>query len=355
MKWILILFSLAFSRFSFAATVDVYACDSCDYDKAVVIAKEHPKLPNCRWEPVNGGQIEFGSSLFICDTSSTDLIIANARTKKAFKFNVKTTNISSTTPNYGYRSTVKDLSLSSAEIDLLHEFYTIDQDFKNAVSSVGTTTFNSTQLFAQLNISSNDNSCTSHPTGYFDNLRTQNEIHDGLTSKITEELDGAAWFDFIEDTDFTGGGLTLSKGSLGFQISLQHNEIGTFVTKVYEDTNNMLNFEVKYHGEIDLNGDRKLALSYKLNRGVSTIDGIRMNMLFAPTVDLSGTLISNCLRDLIERNSEEVEIITPGGGTVGDPGDSSGAGMCLKKVKTTVCSTDHNGVSCTRSIINIPC
>ncbi|MCF2846836.1 hypothetical protein NH514_06555 [Pseudoalteromonas sp. ACER1] len=346
--------------------MEVYSCDTCDYEKASIIAKEHFKIPSCRWEAVPGGQVEFGQSLFICDTSSKDLIVANPIEKIAFKFNVRATNISSTTPEYGFTSTVNDLSLTTSEKDLLNTFYTIDQDFRSAVSSSSYISSSVLQSsFQQMyNTSNNEDNCNTHPTSYFESPRSQSEVHDELTNNLANELDGANWFDFFEDTDFSGGGLTLSKDGLGFQINLQHNEIGTFISKVYGSSNNLLNFEVKYSGEINIGGTRKLNLTYKLNRGASTIDGIRMNLLFSPVVDLTDVAISNCLSDFIEENSEIIDSGSGGGSGTPDEGEpgsgqtgggSSIGGSCTRKVKTRVCSTDHNGTTCTNSLISVRC
>ncbi|MCF2899998.1 MULTISPECIES: hypothetical protein [unclassified Pseudoalteromonas] len=332
--------------------IEVYSCNTCNYEKAKTIAKEHLAQPDCQWEPSSNERLNLSQPILKCDTSSKNLIIANPLDKRAFKFNVKATNNSSTPQEKEIISTIESLSLTTSEKDLLKAFYNIDRGFRTAVSKSSYIISSKIQSPLELKSTSsnNEDSCASHPISYFGNQQYQANLHEDLTKLIEKELFDANWFDNFKVSDVTESVLKLSKGDFGFQISLQHNEIGSYISKVYGSSDNLLNFEVKYNGEFNIGGTRKLNLTYKLNRGASTIDGIRMNLLFSPVVDLTDVAISNCLSDFIEENSKVIETI--------DSHTRSNkhlARSCSRKIKKELCSTEHNGQKCTNSIISLRC
>ena len=332
--------------------LEVYSCNTCNYEKAKTIAKEHHVKPDCQREPSSNERLHLGQPILKCDTSSKNLIIVNPLDKRAFKFNVKATNNSSTSQENEIISTIESLPLNTSEKDLLKTFYDIDRDFRTAVSKSSSTTSSKIQSPLELNSTSsnNEDSCALHPVNYFGNQQYQTNLHEDLTKFIEKELFDANWFDNFKASDTTESVLKLRKGDSGFQISLQHNEIGSYISKVYGSSDNLLNFEVKYNGEFNIGGTRKLNLTYKLNRGASIIDGMAMNLLFSPVVDLTDVAISNCLLKFIEENSKEIETIDSH-----TRGNAHLAGNCNRKIKKELCSNEHNSQKCTNSIISLRC
>jgi len=332
--------------------LEVYSCNTCNYEKAKTIAKEHHVKPDCQREPSSNERLHLGQPILKCDTSSKNLIIVNPLDKRAFKFNVKATNNSSTSQENEIISTIESLPLNTSEKDLLKTFYDIDREFRTAVSKSSSTTSSKIQSPLELNSTSsnNEDSCALHPVNYFGNQQYQTNLHEDLTKFIEKELFDANWFDNFKASDTTESVLKLRKGDSGFQISLQHNEIGSYISKVYGSSDNLLNFEVKYNGEFNIGGTRKLNLTYKLNRGASIIDGMAMNLLFSPVVDLTDVAISNCLLKFIEENSKEIETIDSH-----TRGNAHLAGNCNRKIKKELCSTEHNSQKCTNSIISLRC
>lgn len=336
--------------FSLASNIDVYSCNTCNYQQAVKVAEQHFQAPSCHWEQP-GSQEEFGGSGYVCKSAKKELIVANPDTKIAYKFQV------TTSAEFDFTTTVKDLSLSSKEQSLLDSFYSIDGDIKSAVKSISNTAYNKSSVL-WVTASTSSGGCENSPISYFQDPRTASNIHKDFSSKLTEKMGSSSWHDFITDTDVTGGGLTIEKDGIGAQISFQHNEMKNYISKVYGNSlDNILVFEVSYAGEINFNGKRQISFNYSLQRGASFIDGIEVDMLFGngSKIDTTKTKLSNCVLDYIKNTG------TPEGGSssggIGDSGSGSnnGGGMCLKKYNVTTCSTVNGDTHCTNASFIIPC
>ncbi|MBU3017496.1 hypothetical protein KO519_07275 [Paraglaciecola agarilytica] len=341
-----------------AAYTEAKACDTCDYDDAVRLAKTYHRKLNCQITGLNGNNIEFGATTYQCNDTSKEIIITNALTQTAYKFNVSATQQS----QYSSAAlvTATNTSMNSIEREALEEFYEIDSQFRRAVRNAGnivtprsvSSSVHSYNLKGQHSnafssaSSSGSEDCLNHPSAYLTSPLVQRDIENEIRQQITDEIDDNSWSDYFEDTDFAGGSVQIGAGTLGLSLSLSNDKIKAFSTKVYgEDPNNALTFEVAYQGEVEIRGERSLRLSLGLSRGASLVDGMPIGTFMSGTnVDLTDGLVSNCLIKNIESIAGATIKVT-----------TSSGGGCTKQVNYTTCSTAHGVRSCTEGSVRTNC
>jgi len=359
-----------------AAYTEAKACDTCDYDDAVRLAKTYDKILNCQISGLNDNNTEFGVTTYECNDTSKEIIITNALTRTAYKFIVSATQ--QTQYSSAARVTVTNTSMNSIEREALEEFYKIDSQFRIAVRNAGNIVTprsrqSSTQSYNLKDMDSNvfslaatgaSEGCSNHPSIYLTSPLAQRAIESEIRQQISNEIGDASWHDFFEDTDFNGGGIQIGKGSIGLSLSLNHDKIKAFSTKVYgEDPNNALTFEVTYQGTVEIRGERTLRLSLGLSRGASLVDGIPIGTFMSGTnVDLTDGVVSSCLLENIENIAGATVITTPGSGGSGTGTGTGGSfdpifagGGCTKEIKYTTCSTTGGVRSCTENSLTTHC
>lgn len=298
-----------------------------------------------------------------CSNSATKkMAFINPRTKQAFKFSVQ----SIATDNGGSYVEIKQISFTNIERKAVNDFYQIHTDIKDAVSRVNsnplTLQSKSTNFGRFANTFSTTSSsaqCAEHPISYF-TPKGQRETHNKLAKDIKNELGNSAWFDYFEDTDFSGGGIQLGKGDFGLSISLHHTNHDVFTSVSYGDPDyNLLVFKVHYNGDMRVDGQRKLNLRFDLQRGSSAIDGIEVSRLFTDdpdvVIDLSKIAVSNCLLDFIkDRGTPSPSTGGPVGGGGGGPVEGGG-GFCTERFSAYTCSTTSDGSpQCSKQVFIVP-
>ena len=358
-----------------AAYTEAKACDTCDYDDAVRLAKTYDKILNCHISGLNDNNTELGVTTYECNNTSKEIIIANALTQTAYKFIVSATQ--QTQYSSAARVTVTNTSMNSIEREALEEFYEIDSQFRRAVKNAGNIVTprsgpSSTQSHNLKGIDSNafplaatgaSEGFLNHPSVYLTSLVSQRAIQNEIRQQITNEMGDASWHNLFVGMDFSGDGIQVGKGSVGLSLSLNYDKIKAFSTKVYgEDPNNALTFEVTYQGTVEIRGERNLRLSLNLSRGASLVDGIPIGTFMSGTnVDLTDGLVSNCLLENIENIAGATVITTPGSGgsdtgTGGDSFDPIFVGdACIKEIKYTTCPIAHGVPSCTENSLKTRC
>ncbi|WP_028109560.1 hypothetical protein [Ferrimonas futtsuensis] len=306
--------------------------------------------------------MEFGSTSLVCDSTQKPIIVANPITRTAYKFHVRTFGDST-----DIKVSVSTSSVSSKEQALLEDFYSLDSDFREAINSLSSNKLNTSSILRKpySATSADAGGCDNHPVSYFKDQRSQSQVHQGLTRALEGQLGDSSWGDYFSETSFTGGGVTILKDGVGIQVSLQHNEVGSFMSQVYGNSlDNILVFEARYNGELNVSGTRHLNVSYKLMQGASFIDGIQVNLLFnGNTVDLSNTLISGCLRDFIDSQAKlnEEGSGSSGGGDGSDSSSGTGAGIiggggvCLEVKTANSCATAHGETTCKETNFIVRC
>ncbi len=326
-KFIVFCLWLGFISFNSQAVTmtDVYACDHCDYQSAQLIATQQMAASECT-VPIPQVELPVGADKQICAASPSTLIVANPRSRQAFKFQVF---------HHGAEIDPQDLTLSATEQELLGRFYLIHQQFTalakqplqptSAALSVGST-----------NLPQGMAGCDNHPVRYF-SARGKRQIEQEMNSKLIPLLAGQAWSDDVEDTDKTGDSLTLSRGSVGIKVQLQHNQQKVYALKTFGHDANELHFEVNYAGNITIDGQQKLQLTFKMLPHSSLVDGIDFATIFRPDgnqsrLDFTKTPVSHCLLDYIKGSIISSQVI---GGP--DAGAFDAGSLCAKRVRTSHC------------------
>nr|WP_193987572.1 hypothetical protein [Lelliottia steviae] len=353
-----------------AALTEAKACDTCDYSEALRIAKLYYERPNCEVRNLNDGKPEFGVTTYLCNTTSKEVIVANALQRVAFKF------IITTEQQTQYSKAVKvkaiDTTLNSAEAAALDDFYEIDSEFRRAVNEAGTVTTNSTVTVHAGNwgddstrstLASSDESCANHPSFYLTSIDARRSIKKEMHAQIATRLGKGSWNEFITDTQVKVSGIHIGKNSAGISLSLSHDKVGVYATRSYGNSSNKLVFKVSYGGESITNGKRDLNLKFTMDRGFSLVDGIEIGTFMSGiNVTLTDTLVSNCLIENLESiEGATTQMSSPGGGGIGGIVTGLGGGTlirgggCTREINYTTCSTSGGVTTCTNNSVRTGC
>ncbi|QPL49717.1 hypothetical protein [Alteromonas sp. B31-7] len=362
--------------------IETKVCEWCDYDDAVALAKQDYLLPDCEWQG-NGGSGTFASEASnSCQAAPKDVIVANPSTHRSYKFKVTATNQN----NHGdtLQIEAQEQPLSLVEIELLQRLYEIHNDFYAlaANTSLSHNTSNVSTLVgapsavqasnkgvATSTTTSSLDTCDAHPSNYFKSVAVRESVKREIRHYITQELGNKSWADFREDTDFTGLGFQIGKGSAGISVTWSHSNEKVYATVSYPSQtlgDNKLVFEVTLKGRSVINGESDLNLTTSLRMGSSRMDGLALDqfIVISGTNDLTDSELSECLiENLTEMGSAEV-ITTGGGSDVGDgiPPDSSYPGTgglgssCAVRLTYNICTTPKDeGTYCRDSSILVSC
>lgn len=355
-KWIFVLFICgcfsplcrAISLPSPSAPLEAYACDNCSITEAENLARLQAHINTCSiWE--NGSPATF------CEPVSKHVIILSIATRTAFKFTVTTSINSQNVPVVSTSS----FPLSSTEFSLTSDFFDFYADLTDAVIDAQDT-LDAQQIVVEglpslkaINVyNATLNSCENHPSNYFKNIGNERDIKNELVNLVKERMHGATWAEFTHETFAGGGSISVSKG-----VDLHYIQNKLSVSKEYGPQNYLV-FNIYGQGNISSGGGsgEKIKLDLRLNKNFSRIDGFSVESLFpsgnVEVVDLTDGLVSNCLRELLDQNSEPTT--TPpganmGSGTFSDPytgddGTHNPGSYCIKRSVVTTRSTTEDGV-----------
>ncbi len=344
-----------------AELLKTYAGTNYDINEAYRVARYQAPEMNCIFtnEP---GTFPMPWDEQCYDSAVKKIAFINTATKQAFKFSVQRVSKG----NGVSVVNIEQISFTTIERRALNDFYEINDNIKAAASRISLSsigTYNA-RSFASYS-SSSGSECSSHPTSYF-TPRGQRNTHEDLAKGIRDQVGNRSWGEFIRHTDYTGGGIQLGKGNLGLNVTLSHSNNDIFTHVNYGDpASNLLVFKVHYHGDMRYGGERRLNLSFDLQRGASAIDGIEISRLFTNdsdvVVDLTKTPVSNCLLDFIKDTGTPVSGNgTPGGsgrpgGSSGPGGGGPGGGYCTETIRAYTCSTTGDGkTTCSKQVFAVP-
>lgn len=333
-------------------------CGNCTYDEAKKIAESETPEMDCVWDIPPNTQPEVGDSQ-LCYAKPQTIVIISPTTQKAYKFRTQKVQINANNPRkVQSRTDVQDLTLSDNENGILASYYslenTLSQSIENASAYAYVTQSNATK-FSVMNVagSSGDGACDA--LKFFKNNTEKEALYKEFTDNIIKEMQGSSWSDFIDSEKVNGVGLSIGLTEVGFNISFTHKDNDIFVTKAYGGTKNVLAFKAQYHGSVILdpghtNGrgftvgrSSTINLAYNLDLEGSHIDGIRGDELFSNKGNLINLTdrqdVSQCLKDFIEDNSEEIR--PDSGGTfpgvphsITDGGSDGFIHTCVRRMTT---------------------
>lgn len=327
-RFLFLLFHLTLSTYSLAddSLTQTIACDKCGYEDAVEIAKEFHEQPYCVSSNPNGGPPTLNET-YSCPITSKFLIVANPLTRTSYKFEVRTQQQFDWAPAYDI--IVEDAQHTTDEDNALHMFYDIDEDFRQSMEHNGLIAFqpsssssNNSSLrslpeFQQLSNSSENVDCSEHPSNVFSKDKSYlDSLADKFSDRITDTMGLRSWSDFTSQQQISGG-LSIGTSGAGININFSKIEREYFVTQRW-DNGDKLVFRVDYHGEtrnivrqrrMRTVTDRFLNLSYKLMSGSSRIDGMSLNSIVSPHVDLTQRAISVCLSKKLSEVLDEINVI----------------------------------------------
>tara|TARA_B100001059_G_C17783193_1_gene555511 strand:+ start:328 stop:1563 length:1236 start_codon:yes stop_codon:yes gene_type:complete len=342
-----------------------YSCSNCDYQGAVNLAQSLYISPNCNEENLQGGQIFLGTTTFQCYSNPRTLIIANPITRDAFKFVVTTEQVSSFSNTYNVL--VSDQVLTVTESQALETFYNIDADFREAVTSFAATSVTNSQVQKQesfynknafvLNsnastLNNNETNCDVHPANFLFNPSFGRDLYESLTNDISSQIGyRQTWTDFMSSQSITGSGLTVSNNGVGIQVNLSRDINKVYASQVYGSSNNLLNFEVTYHGDTFIGDrsfqytppldigylpDRVLKLNFTFLPGSSRIDGYPVSFFSRSNLNFQSEGMSECLQQILEQNSNSTRRILVNPDGTGTVVGASGTGGSLDSGGTAV-------------------
>ena len=328
-----LLFAICCSYSCYAQITQTLACDNCGYQDAIDLAQSLHQPPTCIESNREDGMLILGTTEFECFSHPKTLIVANSLTRDAYKFTVSTqqNSIYSST----YTVTVDNAVITPIEYEALDTFYNIDEHFKAAILEVmqapvtnsivqSATPFYKPNAFLNNTTSSPEN-CESHPANYLYSDDFQKDLKDSLVERISSKIGyRETWTQFTSTTQVVGGGLTISKDGIGIHVNQARNSEDYYVSQLYGDVDNILNFRVAYHGstyigdysvqyippaDFDYGPERVLNLSFEFLPGSSKIGGYTVTQFSHSSLNIEGEE-NNCLRQIIEQNQESQRLIS---------------------------------------------
>jgi len=313
------------------------ACDTCDYSEAVAIANEYHVAPSCE---ASDTDIFLGQTTFVCPSTSKELIVSNPITRRSFKFTVRTEQLYDWAPAYDI--IVEDTTLTEIEDNALHMFYDIDQDFRQAMAENETVAFSSETFSSNLNApttysansysttTNSDADCSDHASNILsDNPMFAEALEEAFTRRITAAMRLQSWSEFTSEPKVSAG-LTIGL-SAGISVSFENIERQYYVTQKWPNGDKLV-FNVSYKGEtrnvvqkgrMQRVTERFLNLDYKLESGVSKIDGVTLRRIMRGKSDLTDISISVCLANQLSEILDDIEVVGGRGGD-GDLADIVG-------------------------------
>ncbi|MBF7075003.1 hypothetical protein ISG33_16500 [Glaciecola sp. MH2013] len=306
-----------------------YVCDNCDYDSALELAISRHEPIVCHTRGLDDGLLSQSSTIFDCNETSVDLIIANPIDRRAFKFSVSARQQSTFSPAYTINAS--DTPFLARESEALESFFDIDDDFRSTVEEIQTIAFTPKNsplkgVYASQYAQSDDVDCSEHASNILSNDPSfANQLKDTFSSRITGALGlKQAWENFTS-TAPVGDGVSIGTGGIGITVNFSTTERNYFVTRRNENGDKLV-FQVSYRGDTKntrpigrsgrgrLTTERFLNLSYSFIPGASRIDGMPVSTIVRGIVDLTNLPISLCLsRKLDEILGDEVVIGGAGG------------------------------------------
>ncbi|RUO38444.1 hypothetical protein CWE13_02045 [Aliidiomarina shirensis] len=260
-------------------TDTVYACDTCDYDKAYWIAGQNVPAPTCT---LNQELEETpGSRYTYCSSEFRTFIVANPVTEQAFKFNVHIPCVNGTC-NYLVPS-ISKIPIPSNEQNDLEAFYALDQELRAAVNSLNSGSqsiqdipaiaFNQNEQTLLTNYGVSIAQCENSPVQYFLSDQWKNDLKEQMASDL-----GAAnqfrTFTALKKSDELGD---FSVGRQQIEVNFAYNRGEQYVRKNFGDPfRNALHFRVEYRGNVYSESADETQLTFILVPDVSWIDGVNL-------------------------------------------------------------------------------
>jgi hypothetical protein len=324
-----------------------FACKDCDF-----LAAEHIAVQQA---PENTCSIyRNGPNAAYCESVSQEILIPVHNTRNTFKFTV-TTSISS--QNIPVVSVTSFFPLTATQSDLMNKYLDFYEDFSWAVSnaSMSTAELSPTPIFTTdptLSLAAKDDACESHPSYYFANATNASKIEQSMAARVEISLNGSTGAEYTNEALPAGGGLNLTTTGGGISINFVYVRNDLMVIRG-DDYANRLAFNIHIASQPTLSNLAVFSLS--LNTGFTNIDGYRYGAIFGGgELDLSeDALVSNCLLDVLNENSEPTDdapTVGGGDGRFSDPftganiPNSSPTEFCKYSRKLKTCVTDEDAV-----------
>jgi hypothetical protein len=292
-----------------------FACINCDFNAAEHIAIQNAPKNTCSIyrTPPNAAY---------CESVSQTILIPVHDTRNVFKFNVTTSIDSQNRPVVSVDSFFPVNTLETALMSKYLDFY---EEFELAVRGASITSEEllqpavfSTNASSPASVTENDE-CSSHPTHYFKNLGNKRSIRGNLADRIQLSIGGDSGAEYSNEALINSGSLDVSLTGGAVSVGMQYIENSLVVTRG-DSFENRLAFDVNVFSD-PTSGNNAL-FSLTLNTSLTKIDGFKYSELFGGgNVDLSNTIISNCLVEFLKSGDAVSDTPTSGGGdgTLEDP------------------------------------
>lgn len=295
---------------------EAFVCQRCDLLEAERIAIKNAPESTC-----NLYQNE--SNVALCEPVSKEILIPVQHTQLIFRFKVTTSIGEQDLPVVN----VQTLPLTATQEVLMNQYFDFYNEFKLAVgkASISSAELSPLPIFITnaipKSVGIKEDVCASHPAYYFSNDTNKLNIHNELADRIENSIEGMVVAEYSETLFPRESFLNISRGTDKVEVNMQYVE-DEFLVFRGDDFNNRLAFSV--HKTADPTVSNKVVFNFSLNKAFTKIDGFKYGEIFGGgSVDLEGVIVSNCLLNLLNENSEEDLGDTPtsggGDGSFSDP------------------------------------
>ncbi|MCH8493878.1 MAG: hypothetical protein LAT53_11655 [Idiomarina sp.] len=285
LKWIsaALFFLLSFFILSPANAQDadtIFACDTCDYQKAQWIAAQNAPPPSCMFTQ-NPESAPTPDDMY-CTSEYQTYIVANTLTEQAFKFRVHIPCYD-TWCDYASPAT-QSLSLRADELADLQLFYDIDRDLREALQelhssstntlSIPTISFNQEEQQILTASGVSESECFNSPVKYFTDAEWRDTLLGTLAFEVTEKAGNKTFAAYTTSVGLEG----FSLGANQVGVDFRYNEGDLYIRSNFgAPMENSLHFRVEYRGNAYQGKVASQDLAFVLSPETSFIDGLRVS------------------------------------------------------------------------------
>lgn len=346
---------------------EIFACDTCDHDKAKWLVMQELDAPNCEFTNPPGTVATPDDAW--CSSLPSFVIVANPLTEDAWKFR---TQHSCVNGSCDYANPIlQELAISADEneaVNTFFDYHNVVQDAVHAAQSSGhdfLTGASSFPLASEVSgfamNSETPQGCSMSPVQYLIDLSFRQELYDAMAEVLSDHIGNTSFQDIISSkrVDSRGFGINLRSG-VNVQVSYEYLDHELYHLVSFGDPSlNRLMFKVDYHGNATVGGVDPLYLEFSLRRSASVIEGRPLDGI---TADGAGVNLTHddigCLSELLNDPSLGTTIgISEPLSELPPAWQGLDFDLCERQTELRTCSTYMGSTQCSTTLIRdiVPC
>ncbi|RUO36150.1 hypothetical protein CWE13_09785 [Aliidiomarina shirensis] len=341
---------------------DIFACDTCDTNKAEWIARREARVPECVIK--DSPRTDPTQSNVSCIGANRTIIVANPTTEQSWKFGIQYSCFDTWCDDKN--PVIQPLSLTSLENDITATFFQYHQVVRDAVYAAQKgNSFNPSgelNLFSAATGDESPQDCSASPVQYLIDDEFKHDLHDYMADAISSQLENSSFRGAVSSMRDQSRGFDITTPT-GYSSSVNFNYIERALNHVISfgepAEDNRLMFQVDYHGNPSVGGVEPFHLEFSLQRGGSVIAGRSLLGVTGDGANVNLTMSDiGCLSELLNDPSHGTTV------SISEPLDSPPLAwqdltydVCERRTNLRTCSTSIETRQCSTTVVRdiVPC